>query len=82
VGSISGRLLTGRWVNLSTGQRIIIRAEQDLIKVKAYRGGWQTFSRLNRNTFVDHRNNRYILNQGSLEYTSQSGDFFMRFSRG
>jgi hypothetical protein len=78
---ISAHSLEGRWQNPSTGQMIVVRGKTNMIKVKARRSSWVSFSRVDQNTFVDGIGNRYDLRKGLLEYTSHSGDFFMRFSR-
>jgi len=71
--------LEGRWMNLSTGQSIFIKARANHIKVRAHRGGWTTFFRDDRNTFFDNRGNRYDALPGKMIYRSKTGDFKMAF---
>ena len=75
------RSLEGRWINKSSGQAIMIKERRRSIKVKAHRGGWTTFDQRRGHVFVDHYGNRYEFRNGRLSYTSQSGDFMMRFMR-
>lgn len=78
---VSARHLNGRWINQTTGQTIFIKARNNRLRVKAHRGGWENFERRDGNTFVDHRGNRYVLNQKRLVYTSRRRDFRMDFVR-
>lgn len=77
--NVNSRSLDGRWINLSTSQKIFVKSKRNRIKVKANRGGWATFDRTNRRGWIDQQGNRYEFRNGRLIYTSRNGDFMMRF---
>lgn len=79
--SIATHVLTGRWINETTGQMIQIKARNNQVIVRANRGGWENFERKDANTFVDRRGNRYDFIRNRLVYTSRNNDFRMEFKK-
>jgi hypothetical protein len=78
---VSTHSLNGRWINQTTGQVISVKAKNNALRIKAHRGGWETFYRKDRNTFIDNHGNRYDARQNEITYTSRRGDFQMTFMR-
>ncbi|MCB0686913.1 MAG: hypothetical protein KDC53_10320 [Saprospiraceae bacterium] len=79
--SVSAHQLNGRWINESTGQAIQVEGKNNKLRVRAHKGGWDTFYRHDANTFVDKRGNRYDFTRNRLTYTSRLGDFRMEFKQ-
>jgi hypothetical protein len=73
--------LNGRWINQTTGQMISVKSKHNTLRIKAHRGGWETFYRKDGNTFTDNQGNRYDASKNELTYRSRRGDFYMVFRR-
>ena len=78
---VSTHSLSGRWINQTTGQVISVKAKNNALRIKAHRGGWETFYRKDGNTFIDNQGNRYDAHKNGLSYTSRRTDFHMTFRR-
>ena len=71
----------GRWINQTTGQLITVKSRNNTLRIKANRGGWETFYRKDGNTFIDGHGNRYDARKNELTYVSRRADFIMTFRR-
>ncbi|MBK8506785.1 MAG: hypothetical protein IPL46_34155 [Saprospiraceae bacterium] len=79
--SVSTHSLDGRWINQTTGQVISVKSKNNTLRIKAHRGGWETFYRKDGNTFIDSHGNRYDAHKNELSYSSRRADFYMTFRR-
>ena len=76
--AIPAKLLQGRWINKTTGNVIQIKTIRQDLDVRTRHSGWRRYEWAG-DEWRDRFGNKYYLSNGSLFYTSRSGDLIMRF---